>query len=348
MKTARIHIKNPIERASTILLFVLVVILFASCEHRLDSRTRVHADGHIERTFTRESKDSAGVDPDYLGLSRLNGWALDTPFRVSDERYKITHRKTFPSAEASNEELDRETRDSLLRIHSQFEKKFRWFYTYYEYAETLRALNRFTLPVTDYLTDQDFQFIEQLPAEGKPISKADSLFLESLKERIYDSYAMRAYFEAFFELIVQEEKNAQRQAAIRANRDAVFTLMERDSSVNDEDHLNVLALRMGVDTAVLSSESFQRKSQLLEGQLSFMAWAADGRYQHEIEMPGTVMSTNADTVVQQLLRWSPSALKFHFRDYTMRATSRQPNYWAWAVSAAIGVIAVGLGVRRKK
>jgi hypothetical protein len=330
------------------IVVLLVAGFFTSCEHRLDSRTIVYPDGRLERTFIRESKDSTGVSPDYLGLTNASGWQMDTPRHLSKERYEIKQHKTFASAEASNQELDGDTRDSLLRIHCQFQKKFRWFYTYYEYTETLKAINRFSLPVTEYLTDQDFEFINQLPAEGKAISQADSLFLESLRERIYDGYVMRAYFESFFALLLAEEKDPLRRAAQQEKREVAFQLLKGDSLANDQDFLRVLATRIGVDTTVLNRPSFVQKNQLLEGQISFMAWSADGKFHHQIEMPGTLMATNADTVDNGVLEWSPPALKFHFRDFTMQATSRQPNYWAWGVSIVLGAVAIFIRVRRKK
>lgn len=328
------------------LVVALFVVAMWSCEHRLESHTKVFPDGRLHRVFVRESKDSV-IALDYLGLTQA-GWEIDSVVRVSDQRYRIAQSRIFLSAKASNLELDAEGRDSLLRIHSHFEKRFRWFYTYYDYSETFRALNRFSLPLDPYVTERDFQFIDRLPPDGQSLTQADSVSLDSLQQRISDRYAARAYFEAFVELMKSEETDPKKRDAIDRNRTAAFQLVAGDSLKNMEDFLPELARRLGVDTAVLQRETFLAESKRLEGKISFMVWAAEAKYQHEIEMPGTLVATNADSIAFPRLMWSPSALKFHFRDYTMQATTRQPNYWAWAVSVLLMVATVVYWVRRKK
>src|SRR5690606_22692650 len=115
-----------------------------------------------------------------------------------DDKEKFTFRKHFASADEANSEMDREA-DTLFRIRSTFEKRFRWFYTYTTYSDTYIKVNSFNaVPQEDYFTEEDYAFIDRLPAEGKPISNADSLYLELLNEKFFDRYGSRTLFEELF------------------------------------------------------------------------------------------------------------------------------------------------------
>lgn len=78
-----------------------------------------------------------------------------------------------------------------------------------------------------------------------------------------------------------------------------------------------------------------------------MGYCRDGRYQSEIEMPWTVVHSNADSVAGQILYWRPMLNKFVYMDYEMYAESRRMNMWAVAVSGVV-VILTGWVILRKK
>src|SRR5882762_9964961 len=97
-----------------------------------------------------------------------------------------------------NKDLDNTT-DSLFHVHSSFEKKYRWFYTYIKYSEKIRPINRFKLvSPKDYFNQEDSAFIQRLPAEGKSISKADSVYLDLLNQKITDHFATKGMYLEYY------------------------------------------------------------------------------------------------------------------------------------------------------
>lgn len=333
------------------LVLLLFVAFLSSCEHTVQMKTIVHTNGSLDKIIVLESADSALAEHNYLNIDKANGWQVDiqridnnaeskTVKKKQDKKFVYTFKKLYHSDAEANSELSKPS-DSLFRITSKFEKRFRWFYTYFYYADTYHTINRFDLSTEDYLTKEDFQFIDHLPAEGKPISKADSLFLIGLNERIFDHYGNRAYFNDYYKILTDLVNDPRQREKLKAMREAIFQSMSKRKDIED-DFLPKLADSLGVSIDLTSTEYKERKLAV-ENKLKFASWAAEGKYRHVIEMPNDIVSHNADSVSENTFYWAPSYLKFLFRDQTFFAETRKPNIWAWVVSLIVLILAaVGL------
>ena len=154
-------------------LFCLFCLsLFSSCEHRVETKTIVREDGRLDKTIVLFTKEPRQEAKNYFGIGAEQGWDVSvdstqstTTSKVDSSKnelkYTYSFNKSFQSADVSNDELATPS-DSLFRLTSKFEKKFRWFYTTYSYSDTYHAINRFKLSANDYLTEVDFQFIDNL------------------------------------------------------------------------------------------------------------------------------------------------------------------------------------------
>ncbi|MCX8490411.1 MAG: hypothetical protein ORN54_05025 [Cyclobacteriaceae bacterium] len=330
------------------------LLIFSSCEHRVEVKTRVHENGSLDKTIVLHSKQPKQDTQNYFGISAKEGWevSIDSlqPSTSSkkdsskrEAKYTYSFSKSFQSADIANLELATSS-DSLFRLTSKFEKKFRWFYTTYVYSDTYHAINRFKLSTNDYLTEVDFEFINNLPAEGKPISKADSLFLNKLNERIFDHYVNRAYFEEYFQLLIDLANAAQREKLL-THQEAIYELLSENDSKLDNDPWPSLLDSLGIDIDISSSEYGTRKARV-EKKFDFMSWASEGKYNHTIAMEGEIVKHNADSVAGNEFYWTPSYLKFAFKDYTFFAETRKPNILAWVLSIFVLLAAVW-GLRKK-
>ncbi|MDZ7648711.1 MAG: hypothetical protein U5K54_16885 [Cytophagales bacterium] len=186
------------------ILLLVTLIFFTSCEHNVSMETTVHEDGSLDKTIILEVEDTT---KNFLGIGPHSGWQMKS-VSIEDsakekikesKKWQVTYQKKFTSAEEANQALAAES-DSLFRVSSKFEKKFKWFYTYLYYSDTYYKINRMALPPDDYVAKEDYDFIERLPAEGSLISKADSLYLARLHKKIFDVYGLRAIFEMYYSL----------------------------------------------------------------------------------------------------------------------------------------------------
>jgi len=329
------------------------VLVLASCEHDVAMETTVHEDGSLDKVFVFENEDAS---KNIVGLTEKTGWTKSVkqkenkPDTVKGKEVIVTFRKTFASAQEANTELAISS-DTLFRVSATFEKKFRWFYTYLYYADTYHAVNRMKLPVNDYVTPEDYAFIDRLPAEGKPISKADSLYLSELNKKLFDIYGLKAIYEEYFSINVDLIKKYQLEArwldTLNQHKNDLFVRMERSKDIEDNFMLDYMdSLHIPLPYKELAKE-YKVLSKPVESKTRFISTANDGKYVHRINMPWTVINTNADSVINNQLVWRPPVIKFLIKDYTMYAEARQMNYWAVAVSAVLVGLTIYVFARKR-
>jgi hypothetical protein len=281
-------------------------------------------------------------------VNEAKGWttliepALKRTRNEKDEQTNnIIFKKHFASVTDANAEMDRHI-DTLFSIRSTFEKKNRWFYTYLEYSDTYASLNRFNaIPTENYFTREDYAFIDRLPAEGKPITKADSIYLSRLNEKIFDVYGARTIFEELYGHLLTTMRDYRvpkkwEDSLLRRKEEVYQKFVEQG---NDEKHeLLATVDLLKIPLSSEARETFLKRSAEVENRIEFVSDAYSGKYHHIIRMPWKVVETNADSVNHQELYWSPPVIKFLLNDYTMTARSRKMNIWAMAISGAIILI----------
>jgi hypothetical protein len=334
---------------------LVLLAALSACEHTVSTETTVHPDGSLDKVISCIQKDTTR---NLWGLDAGQGWrkyieaAKDSAGNPRKDTWVVRCERSFASADEANAALATDN-DTLLRVTSHFERNFRWFYTYLRYSETIHALNNLTLPPTDYLTPEDYAFIDRLPAEGQPISKADQFFLDRLQSRIYDDYGMRAYFEEYYGLLsglLSSHGIEQRWLdTLARHKEHLFQLAQRKDADDDFafmfDALDSLGLPINRE---IIWPQYQQAMKQFESKVNFISTASDGTYHHRIRLPWSLVETNADSVAGQDLFWSPPAIKFLLRDYTMYGESRKLNGWAVVLSIGLVGVTVYAFVRKKR
>jgi len=328
---------------ASVLLLAMLVITISACEHQVSMETTVHEDGSLEKIIILETEDTT---KNFIGISPENGWKLTTEpikdsAKTSDaktKKWRAKYEKNFASAQQASEELASSS-DTLFRISSRFEKNFRWFYTYLNYSDTYQAINRMNYPMDDFITQEDLAFIDRLPAEGKLISKADSLYLSRLHEKIFDIYGLRAIYESHYRLnekLIQESGLEPRWLdTLKRHKEGLFRQLADKKDVPDDflyKAMDSLAIPIPFDKM---RSRYEELSDLEEAKTNFINYHSEGKYTHVINMPWEVVQTNADSVASNRLQWNPPSIKFLLKDYTMYAEARKPNLWALVISAAV-------------
>jgi len=321
------------------------MVTMIACENPMTFRTKVNEDGSLDKTITFEKGEAKLAHENAFGINEKNGWTLkktrsyDSSRVKSDkEKYRFQFGKHFANDSMINIELDKKI-DTLFRVHSHFEKKFRWFYTYIRYTETIRPINRFTMvSPKDYFTTEDDAFINRLPAEGKAISKADSVYLLLLNEKIGDHFANMGIFEetykALEEVIKKNLTDKKWLDTLMKNKEFIYSRIEKDKDMTDFMGKITDSLKIPLSKSK-ATEDFNQLTKDLNARINFMSFARDGKYLNEFEMPWTVVNSNADSVAGNKLYWRPVVNKFVYMDYDMFAESRQLNWWAVIVSIVI-------------
>lgn len=327
----------------SILMGVLLALFLVSCEHTVEMHTKISEDGTLAKSIKLLDTQSEMEFENPLGISARNGWEVKSgKIEAGDHEgdLQITFTKEFPTVDEVNNELNN-TVDSLFHIESSFEKEFRWFYTYIHYSETFKKVDRFKyVSQKDFFTKEEYEFIDRLPALGGKISKADSMFLDALNDKIYDEYGSRGMYEDvynFWETSFQ--KYGKDLAFLQENKESYYDLMmddDADIEFDDESYLFDVFDSLGIHFPHPEiDEDIAEFHRTFEGKLKLASWAGDGRFVNIIELPWNIVDSNADSVELNTATWRPSPLKYMLNDYTMTVSARKMNIWAVVVSVLV-------------
>ena len=318
-------------------------LLLMGCEYPIYMETKVHEDGTLDKTISIQEVDSGSVSRNIFGISSEKGWTVEATkgTEESKNKYKITFKKSFTSADSINAELNLNN-DTLFQIESNFKKQFRWFYTYIRYSETFKPIDRFKkVKAEDFFTVEDKMFIDRLPGDGRAITKADSFYLEQLNEKIFNHYAnWGLYLEQYEILQIVIEKNLGKQWLDTLAKHNDFIFQKIDDLKGDRDLAVKVADSLKFPLTIQARNDFILQSKDLNSRVDLMSFARNGKYTNVIEMPWTIVNANADSVAGNKVFWKPLPTRFALYPYEMFVESRKLNVWAVIVSVVIMGLAV--------
>jgi hypothetical protein len=283
-------------------LLAILIMTLSACEHQVSMETTVHEDGSLDKIIELETADTT---KNFLGIGPEKGWKLttylikDTTHEKQEEskKWKAKYEKTFVSAQQATDEFTPSS-DTLFRVSSKFEKNFKWFYTYLHYSETYHTINRLDYPMDDYFTQEDFAFIDRLPAEGQVISKADSLYLSRLHDKIFDIYGLRAIFESQYminEKLIRESGLEDRWVdSLKKHKESLYQYLAKRKDAPDNfiyKAMDSLGIPLPFDKMESRYDELYQKEDAIT---SFINHASEGKYTHIINMPWSLVRTNAD------------------------------------------------------
>ena len=286
----------------------------------------------------------------------------DTP----EKQYYYKASRKFKNVKEFNDWLSSDTASGTIKIKVKLEKRFRWFYTYYEYSETYPMTFPFkNVPVDSFLTETEQSVIMEdgravyAPIEKKWILKKDTLkfqydHTDSMEIRkMYESCELKmelwmttAIVNEFSDLVKNlfvddpayfnlKEKLCQH---IEIIRDKVYlkTLISLADSVA---HCNKL-LKFYLEKPLVFSD-FERKIESVN-----ISMISDS-YECNLGMPGEVYSTNAFERDPISLRWKFEQMQFFMKDYEMKAESRAANPWIMVLTGMVAVMLIFILVVRR-
>jgi hypothetical protein len=340
----------------------LLAIWAPGClEHQV--KTTINADGSGERTITL-NPESKQVPKTSFPLPIDGSW--DTSWTKSgDSKYIITFTKRFKDFEAMSREYEHPADSMKIRLGLRVQKTFRWFYTYYAYAETYGRFTDFTLidPRT-VLTEEEIHRLtygdtSQTLKNKKEEWKARNLFeafyrrlaqgVEELQDTLLTPEKMAAHKEELFRSLVgytgpgntlQDPDSMLRlQSSYRGTKTKMFS----EIGVTDEG-LNAFA-EMAART--LKSEAVWKLKDSIRAGWQDLLKMLSGRgtagesFTNAVVLPGILLETNAPDVKGSTASWKFGLEQLELRDFEMRARSRVVNEWAIAITGLIVLALLG-------
>ncbi len=310
------------------LLAILIMVMTSGCND-YTIKTTINPDGSFERTIVCNgtSDDFSNFHLPYVIDSTWNVVAV--PEQGGEKRQETTAKKTYANSEQLMEEFARGKDTSKLQVACRVEKKFRWFFTYYFYAETLPsfALYRHE-PVDSFFTPAEIRLMK----EGRD-SLLDRRAEELWSRNIVDEFIERLQVKA------QELNDPKLPAsAISECKGALTEQILKGKDDNSEDLERVVEtilwprparkLRGAMDTIFTRmTDELKREAEL------------EVSYKNEVTMPGILVTSNSRKIEGNKVMWDCRSNKYV--DFVMSAESRRVNLWA---VIATSVVCAGLVV----
>lgn len=322
-----------------LLTFVLSIILnFSGCRE-YKTTTKINSDGSCERTIIVKDKT---VEPDSIvfPIPTDNSWKIERAKDKDDTTQTVyTATKYFDNVNEINNEYKNKEK---IGIHVNLNKRFRWFYTYYDYEEIYHSYFPFrNIPLKNFLTPHEYELYLK-----NDTTKAFKKRLEKYAEENYFEY----FFDEFIKLLVRNKIEDLTPELVTSKKSIIKKHIDEYGDKTEElmkymgkvlGTKSVWKLRNGIDDIVKS---------ILEKMDHFST--ANGSFKNEVVIPGIILNTNAKTVEGNKVIWEFDEDRFCYEDFTMTVQSRVVNVWAFVVSGIVVLVVIVLLIlpklRRKK
>lgn len=364
-----------------ILIIIATLALPFGCKNSSDPTfiTRINADGSCSREIlsTADSAfmvgDTAKSNPFRIDLDStwkvswsyktsefhtnwpLKTWTEDTSYKGQVEVKAVRHYASVAEMDSSFR-FAKSDEWHTIKPRYIFNKKFRWFYTYYTYEEVypkVPILER--IPINKYLTNEEAEFWYQGKQDyikglnGIEIKDvADDLESKSNKW-IFHNILEEQYllFIEHYDSITGDKADKQRFVLYKDTViNVALSKIEEEKDFSLGKYLDQYFKTKSVyEKYEENSSTFKKKIDSLFGGLILYSGK---KVNYNLLMPGKILKAENGVSRGDTLSFKLNTERMIYNSYALGATSRKANTWPFVVTAIIVLLATGsFFVRRK-
>jgi hypothetical protein len=299
----------------------MVLLSVTGCKKDKKITTKINNDGSCVRTVVvnpvSDTSSSFPIPTDKSWEIRLEG----------DTEKVYVASKRFDNVNQMNNEYRRADK---VGIDLKFEKKFRWFFTYFSYQETYKPCFQIQrIPIQSFLMKEEYARYEHGDTN------------KALKARL-DEFLMTNIYEEFYSQLIDSVGRLHDPSIpvgifIEKKKEINYDSMQH----NTDDIIQKLEKTLGLKFSRKLNQQIDGIMKSVDAKVKFLL-DAGGNYLNEVEMPGIILSTNAEAVEGNKVVWHFNEDKFSFLGYTMTAESRSANIWTTYVTGGVLIVIVVL------
>jgi hypothetical protein len=352
---------------------ILILLLFMGSCLDYSVTTRVNRDGSIFREY-RVRGDSAKIFSGSLMIPSGSEWKISHSWRPKNEedtlsgekQYVYLASRTFKDIDELNSWLATDTSMGTIKPTVSLKKKFRWFYTHYEYSEVYPMTFPFQkIPVDSFLTDieqsvimdddrtvyssNDRKMIWRVKETDYAYSPADSAEIEKISkncEKKLGSWMVASIIEDYVDVLNKHFKNEAIVRTISQKKDNWKDAVDKRYDMKSSDFVTADFLNSIGDSLLGSGrlqELYVNNPEVFDEFDRKIRKARDlgveDSFTQTLSLPGKMYSTNSEKVSPAEIEWKLEPMYFALKDYEMEASSRVANPWIMVLS---GLLAAGL------
>ena len=317
------------------ILVAIAALMITSCEKNVQIITEINRDGTCTRFYSIKESDNVYAD---------ETWVEDTADTVRTTIYR-----TFNSVGemAANPVLA--VNGEFINSQAQLDKKFKWFYTDYKFSETFASKEHFiNVPFADKMSRDELSFmLTGYPNLTKGMTGAEIAdFIGPLQEK-YEYLATLSMIDCDLRLIANHYDMI---ANPPVDRTTFMSLSDSITRYALDEGWDILRHRNGLIQDYFKSDAYSifydsnddikdEFEDEYEGYLNFV----DLYYlitPYTLKMPGRVIETGRGTLKDGVINYRFGGRYLFTGDYTITATSRVTNIWAFILSGLIVLLAL--------
>ena len=369
-----------------IIMAMMLALMAASCRNKDDRMlTIVNEDGTCSREYTFHTTQqwlAAAPDEDYDSIVDKNwerSWSVlgtDSvryPVPLTEARLDsmqaldnsqplgnmlMVHcRKTYGSVEEMSAHLYRADRSHLVEVRgikasSRLEKRFKWFYTDYTFSETFTYDGEpvFPVPISRFLgADTVAYWFTGQPDLMRNLSGAEIKDRLDKIEAKVSQWANANWFTEICNIIIENYDSIKNPPVSRER----FISM-RDSLAMHPRVLNLSEKEWGAPVfsgelgEFFQSDAYSSFLESYDGGPGQYKDPMSFGMPYDLVMPGTVTDAGMGEYDGRVIHYQLGGERLIPGAYTISATSRAANVWAFIVTLLVIVLAVGSWFYQRK
>ena len=369
-----------------IIAAMTLTLIMASCRNKDDRMlTVINEDGTCSREYTFQSTQQwLGIPPeeDYDSIvdktwerswSVLGADSVRYPVPLTEAQLDslqaldlskplgnllmVHAKKNYKSVEEMSAEIYRADRSHLIKVEgikasSQLEKRFKWFYTDYTFTETFayKDSTLFPIPLSRFLTaDTASYWFTGQPDLTRNCSGAEMKEMLDDIEKKVSQWSNANWFYEICNVIIENYDKVQNPPVSKERFASV-----RDSLVMQPCVLNANEgdgrkenITVQIDKA-FPSDAYTQFLQSYEGGLGQYGPLLSFGTNYDLVMPGRVLDAGMGQYDGDVIHYRLGGEQMIPGAYTISATSRVTNIWAFIVTFLVIILAIGSFFYRRK
>ena len=365
---------------------MMLVLIMASCKNKEDRMlTVINADGTCSREYTFHSTQqwlSIPSEEDYDSIvdktwerswSVLGADSVRYPVPLTEalldsmqaqdlskplgNMLMVHVKKDYKSVEEMSAQIYRAERSHLVKVEgikasSQLEKHFKWFYTDYTFTETFANEDStlFPIPLSQFLSADtaSFWFAGQ-PDLTRSLSGAEMKEMLDGIEKKVSQWSNANWFAEICKVISDHYDKVKNPPVSKERFISICdSLVMLPCVLNPKDSESVEEGVFDLVHDVFQSDVYTEFLRSYEGGLGQYGGLLSFGNNYDLVMPGRVLDAGMGEYDGEVIHYRLGGERMIPGDYTITATSRVTNVWAFIVTILVVLLAIGSFFYRRK
>ncbi len=369
-----------------IIAAMMLVLIMASCKNKDDRMlTVINADGTCSREYTFHSTQqwlSIPPEEDYDSIvdktwerswSVLGADSVRYPVPLTEalldsmqaqdlskplgNMLMVHVKKDYKSVEEMSAQIYRAERSHLVKVEGikasgQLEKHFKWFYTDYTFTETFANEDStlFPIPLSQFLSADtaSFWFTGQ-PNLTRSLSGAEMKEMLDGIEKKVSQWSNANWFAEICKVISDHYDKVKNPPVSKERFISICdSLVMLPCVLDPKDSESVEEGVFDLLHDVFQSDVYTEFLRSYEGGLGQYGGLLSFGNNYDLVMPGRVLDAGMGEYDGEVIHYRLGGERMIPGDYTITATSRVTNVWAFIVTILVVLLAIGSFFYRRK